>query len=139
MPSERELLLKGFDTVRDFFNRHDFTEQSWAEKMEPYLDDNVAMKRLDDPTYHVGKATVKQYFLHGNGKSDEATIAYQNRKDCHIMGDLAFISGFAEFVDQNGTNHNPASNPRRIVYSFVYKKAGDTWKAIYLWGAYVYL
>jgi hypothetical protein len=40
--------------------------------MDSLLDDNVKMKKLDDEGYHEGKAAVRDYFLTGQGKSDEA-------------------------------------------------------------------
>jgi hypothetical protein len=128
-------LLAAFDKACDYFNKHDFTSQSWAQTMDGLLDDNVAMKRLDDPGYHQGKAVVRNYFLNGNGYGDQAKVTYTS-KVCLTVGKRGFISGFADFVDQDGTNH-PPSPPRRIAYSYTYSKENGSWKAIHLWGAYV--
>jgi hypothetical protein len=129
-------LLAAFDKACDYFNKHDFTEQSWAQTMDGLLDDHVQMKRLDDPGYHTGKTTVKNYFLKGHGYSDQATVTYTN-KYCQVAGNLGFISGFADFVDLDGPNHRPPSRSRRIAYSFTYSKESGSWKAIHFWGAYV--
>jgi hypothetical protein len=129
-------LLAAFDKAYDWFNQHNFTEQSWAQTMDGLLDDYVKMKKLDDPGYHEGKAAVKNYYLRGNGFSDQASITFRN-KDCQIVGNLGFISGIADFVDQDGTNHNPPSRSLLIAYSFTYSKASGSWKAVHFWGAYV--
>jgi hypothetical protein len=129
-------LLAAFDTAYDWFNQHNFTEQSWAQTMEGLLDDNVTMKRLDDSGYHEGKAAIKNYYLYGHGLNDQASITFRN-KDCEVIGNFGFISGLADFVDLDGANHTPPSRSRLIAYSFAYSKASGSWKAVYFWGAYV--
>src|SRR5437016_4048290 len=93
-------LLEAFDRAVDYFNKHDFTEQSWAQTMDGLLDDNVKMKKFDDEGYHEGKAAVREYFLTGHGKSDQATFTPRN-KDCQVVDNSGFISGFADFVNLN--------------------------------------
>ncbi len=137
MPSDQDLLLSEFETVRNYFNQHDFTEESWAQTMHGLLDEHVTMKRLDDPGFHMGRSEIKQYFVNGNGQSDHARVTYREPKNCYIIDNVAFISGLADFVAKDGTKHNPASDPRVIAYSFTYLKANGCWKAIHLWGAYV--
>ncbi len=129
-------LLAAFDKAYDYFNKHDFTEQSWAQTMDGLLDDNVKMKKLDDVGYYEGKAAVKDYFLNGNGKSDQA-LFYARNRDSQVVGNSGFISGFADFVDKNGTTNYPPSPRRVIAYSFAYSKVSGSWKAIYLWGTYI--
>jgi len=135
MPTDQDLLLAAFNKARDYFNQHDFTAQTWTATMEGLLDPQVAMKRLDDPGYHVG-AAVKDYFVNGNGKTERAKVTYLEPKDCYIVGNLGFVSGLAEFIDRNGEGHRP-SHAHRIAYSFTYSKASGSWKAVHLWGAYV--
>jgi hypothetical protein len=127
-------LLAAFDKAHVYFNRHDFTEHSWMQTMDGLLDENVEMKRLDDPGYHKGKAKLKDYFLKCNGYRDQALVSYRN-KHCLVVGNIGFISGFADFVDKDGPN--PSSQPRLIAYSFTYSRQSGSWKAVHLWGAYV--
>jgi len=127
-------LLDTFEKIYQYFDRRDFTEQSWAQMMDPVLDDNVKMKRLDDDGYHEGKAAIQAYFVHGNGKKDLASWTIRNR-DFQVVGGIGFVSGAADFVDTTTTS--PPSRPRSIAYSFAFSKGTGVWKAIHLWGRYV--
>ena len=124
-------LLDAFEKLYQYFNRHDFTEQSWAT-IEPLLADNVTVKKLDGPGYHEGKAALKAYFLYGNGKSDLPSCTIKNR-DAQIIGNIGVVSGSADFVDTNTTS--PPSNPRPIAYSATFSGATGFWEMIYLWGS----
>jgi hypothetical protein len=102
--------------------------------MDALLDDNVKMKKLDDPDYHDGKADVKNYFVSGHGKDDLAFCAIQNRVS-QVVGGIGFVSGAADFVDKTSTT--PPSRSRPIAYSFAFSKTNTGWKAIHLWGQYL--
>jgi hypothetical protein len=133
--ADEDDVLAAFQKAYYWFNKHDFTEATWNATMDGLLHPAVKMKRLDDPGYH-DKPAIKDYFLKGNGKTDQATF---NTTDivCQTIGGLGFVSGFADFVDKDGVNHNPPSHEHIIAFSFTYTKMNGAWTALHLWGAYI--
>ena len=129
-----QTLLDTFDKFYQYFNARNFTDATWAQTMDALLDDNVKMKKLDDPGYHEGKADVKKYFVMGNGKADLAFCTIRN-KVSQVVAGIGFVSGAADFVDKTSTT--PQSPPRPIAYSFAFSKTNSGWKAIHLWGQYL--
>ena len=123
-------LLDTFDKILQYLNGHNFSEQSW-KPMDPLLDDNVIIKKFDEPGYLKGKAAVKTYFLYGNGKS-YLPSCWTRKKDVQIVGNNGFISGFADSVE---ATTNPPSPPQTVAYSATFSEATGIWKMISVWGS----
>jgi hypothetical protein len=136
-------LMETFREVVRWFNR--FVPNNW-EHLEPLLHDNIKMKRIDELTpnsYHEGKKEVHDYFFVGNGKDDLAVFTLDEEldepPDHQEIGDYGFVSGAAWFTGITNTKKG-ATKPRRIAYSFTYKR-GDhkdpkNWQEIHSWGKY---
>jgi hypothetical protein len=123
-----------------------FNADNFPQSTDPAynrFDDNVAMKRIDDPKlYHTGKSNVATYFS-GKGNADKAYFYPRNpphRPVFVVAGSLGFVSGLADFNYRTVANTDgPTTNPRLIAYSFTYTydEDEDKWKAIHLWGEFI--
>jgi hypothetical protein len=105
------------------------------------FDDNVAMKKIDDPgDYHRKKSAVRAYF-NGTGTNDKAKFAPDTgpgQPTFELVGALGFVSGTAQFQYRSvPSTDGPATDERPIAYSFTYTIVNGDWKAIHLWGQYI--
>ncbi len=116
-------LMAAFQAAVQLFNT-----QNWAT-LEPLLDDNVTMKRIDDPVqHHEGKAAVMGYFF-TNGKKDRATFT-PTTQNSQIVGSIGLVWGSADWTTTRGGQTVP------IAYAYAFRNVGGNWLALNLWGAY---
>ncbi len=104
-----------------------FNQQNWPP-LVALLDERVAMKRIDDPGYHVGKADVIAYF-HGHGQHDRAVFT-PTEVHHQVTGKFGLIWGTADWKNLAG------SAPRNMVFSFVFVRHDNgNWLELNLWAA----
>lgn len=130
--SDESDLRRTFWGAVGWFNDDNFTLKTDFKRYA--VDDEIRMKRLDDPGYHEGIKRVIAYFL-GNGNEDKAFFMPDGPPDFIVIGELGFVSGTANFIDK--TSVSPPTPTRRIAYSFTYKKKNGEWKGIHMWGKYI--
>lgn len=113
-----------------------FGRLDWGS-LENMLDNDVVMKRIDDPQrFHSGKRDVMHYFR-TRGQNDKARLEYDpnnpNTNWVIVNGrrPIGVVSGTGRFFDTS-----KATQPRTIAFSFAFRKDGHSWLAINLWGAY---
>jgi hypothetical protein len=116
-------LLDTFRTAVGLFNSRHWTD------LAPLLDQNVTMKRIDDPVlYHEGKTDVMNYFT-TTGNSDEAVFV-PVQTNSEIVGKLGLVWGAADWKS------TPTSPTQKIAYMFAFRNENGFWLAVNLWGAY---
>ena len=134
-------LMDTFNTAVGYFNK--FQVANWAQ-LEPLLHDNMNMKRIDDLSphgYYHNKQEVRGYFM-TRGKDDQADFTPDAVPDCRIVGDYGFVSGTAIFIDVTNRLQGGPTQPRKIAFSFTFKRGDDpsnagNWQAIHSWGKYL--
>jgi hypothetical protein len=127
-----DLMGTFYDVVKWFNN---FDPSNWPQ-LEPLLHKNIKMKRIDElntNSYLEGRDKVKDYLCVGNGRADKAVFVPDKDPDHKEIDDYGFVSGVAWFIDKTDPNPSP---PRRIAYSFVYKREANNWQEIHSWGKY---
>ncbi len=131
MPADLDALKRRFWASVDYFNAGDFTKANFPSYG---LDNNIAMKKIDDPQeYYDGIASVRNYFL-TTGKAEHAWLNPGSQPDFQVVGQLGFVSGTAEWVDKTIPSPTPR---RRIAYSITYTSVSGEWKAIHMWGTFI--
>jgi hypothetical protein len=134
MSTEMDLLKERLRELVGVLN--EYHKEKWPQ-LEPLLDSDVAMKRIDDTKknqlYHKGKNAVKHYF-ETNGTTDKAVFTTERDPDFEVVRDLGFVSGTATFIDRTVPTR---TRPRRIAYSFTFTRIGGAWVATHLWGQYI--